>query len=433
MRIFAALVLMASVSTPALAQASRDTLADAVDSAVSNNPTLMAERKARGVADETLNQAKAQMGPQVNLTASYGTQETGIGRQVTTATGSFPEDGTSQRGQVGLEARQSLWSGGSLSAQRDQAMAGVNAAQARLINVEQQTVLSVVSAFVDVRRGERELEIRETNVASLRKQVEAATDRFEVGEVTRTDVSQAQAQQAASEAELAKSKSDLARARAIYEQIVGRPPVQLAEPPLAPALPGSLDEAIGVAMNGNPVLLTARALEQQGERSVDIARGALAPKFDLVGNAGLTDTRYDQSYQDTNVGLFAEFRFPLFNGGLLESKTRGAQLDADKARYQRLATEREVTQQTTTAWHKVIAAREAITASTSRVAAAEVALEGAMQELAVGTRITLDVLDQERELLNARLGKVDAERQAYLAIHELLAAMGRLRPESISK
>jgi len=338
-----------------------------------------------------------------------------------------------QRGQVGLEARQSLWSGGSLTAQRDQARAGVDESQARLLDVEQKTVLSVVTAFVDVRRSERELEIRETNVASLREQVRAATDRFDVGEVTRTDVSQAQAQEAASEAELAKSKSNLARARAVYEQIVGRAPVQLAEPPPAPQLPGTLDEAIGIARAGNPKLLAAQAQEIQGERGVDVARGALAPKFDLVGNAGLTDTRYDQSFQDTNVGVVAEFRWPLFSGGLLQSKTRGAQLEADRARYLRMAAEREVTQETTTAWHEVISAREAITASASRVAAAEVALEGAMQELAVGTRITLDVLDQERELLNARLGLVDAERQSYLAIHQLLAAMGRLRPESIAK
>ena len=200
MRIFAALVLMASVSTPALAQASRDTLADAVDSAIANNPTLMAERKTRGVADEVLNQAKAQMGPQLNVTGSYGTTNSTIGRQVTTATGSFPEDGVNQRGSLGLEARQSLWSGGSLSAQRDQARAGVDESQARLLNAEQETVLSVVTAFVDVRRAERELEIRETNVESLRQQVRAATDRFDVGEVTRTDVSQAQAQAAASEA-----------------------------------------------------------------------------------------------------------------------------------------------------------------------------------------------------------------------------------------
>ncbi len=433
MRIFVALMLMASVSAPAVAQASHDTLAEAVDGAISNNPTLMAERSTRGQADETLKQAQAQMGPQVNLSGNYGTTEQEIGRKFTTPVGTFPLDGRSEKATLGIEARQSLWSGGSLTAQRDQARAGVDASQARYINAEQELVLSVVTAFMDVRRAEKEVEIRETNVASLKEQVKAAKDRFDVGEVTRTDVSQAEAQAAASESEQASAKARLERARAVYEQIVGRPPVQLAEPPAAPALPGTLEEAISVAAKANPNLLAALAQEKAGEKGVDVARGALSPKFDLVGSAGMVETYQDQSFRDTSVGLSAEFRFPLFNGGLLESKTRSAQLDADRARYQRMAVERQVTQQTTTAWHQVIAAREQIAASTSRVAAAQIALEGATQELAVGTRITLDVLDQERELLEARLGQVDAERQYYIAAHQLLAAMGRLRPEIIAK
>lgn len=433
MRIFAALALMASVSAPALAQASHDTLAEAVDSAISNNPTLMAQRKTRAVADETLNQAQAQMGPQLNLSGSYGTQQLEYGRKITTPIGTFPLDGSSQRAQVGIEARQSLWSGGTLTAQRDQARANVDASQARLIDVQQQLVLSVVTAFMDVRRAEKEVEIRETNVSSLKQQVQAAKDRFEVGDVTRTDVSQAESQEAASESALASAKARLEQARATYEQIVGRPPVQLAEPPPAPALPGTLDEAIATARGGNPTLLAARAQETAGERGVDAARGNLSPKFDLVGSAGLIETYQDDTFRDSNVGLVAEFKFPLFNGGLLESKTRGAQLEADRARYERMAIERQVTAQTTTAWHQVIAAREQITASAARVSAAEIALEGAMQELAVGTRITLDVLDQERELLEARLGQVDAERQLYIATHQLLDAMGQLKPEVIGK
>jgi outer membrane protein len=433
MRILAAVLLMASVSAPAFAQASRDTLADAVDSAMSNNPALAAERKSRAFADETLNQTQAQMGPQLNLKGSYGTQQLEYGRTFATPAGNFPLDGSQQRAQVGLEARQSIWSGGSLTAQRDQARAGVDASQARLIGAEQDLVLDVVTAFVDVRRAEQETQIREANVNALRQQVQAAKDRFQVGEVTRTDVAQAEAREAASESDLANAKSQLAHTRAVYEQIVGRPPVQLAAPPAAPQLPGTLEEAISTARSGNPMVASARAQEVAAERGVDVAKGALSPQFDLVGNAGMIETAQNQTFRDTTVGLSAEFRFPLFTSGLLSSKTRGAQLDADRARYQRMAIEREVTAQTTTAWHAVIAAREAITASASRVAAAEVALEGATQELAVGTRITLDVLDQERELLEARLGQVDAERAAYIAVHQLLASMGRLRPELISK
>jgi len=433
MRFLAAAVLMCTVSLPAFAQASRETLADAVDSAIANNPKLMAERKIREFADENLNQAQAQMGPQLNLSGSIGAEYTSVGRQVNTTTGSFPYDGEQQRARLGLEARQSLWSGGSLTAQRDQARSGVDAARAELIGAEQDLVLKVVTVFMDVRRAEREVEIRESNVSALGQQVKAARDRFEVGEVTRTDVAQAEARRAAAEAELAAATSRRAKARADFEQIVGRPPVQLADPPAIPQLPGTLDEAIAIARANNPAILAAKARETQGERGVDVARGRLAPQFDLVGSAGFVSTQQDNTFNDTNVGLSAEFRFPLFDSGLLQSRTRGAQLEADRSRYERMAIERQVTAQVTTAWHQVVATRGEIAASISRVAAAEVALEGAQQELAVGERITLDVLDQERELLEAQLGQVDAERAAYLASHDLLAAMGELKPETVAK
>jgi outer membrane protein len=433
MRFLAAAVLMCSVSAPALAQVSQDTLAEAVDSAIGNNPELLAQGKIRAFADENLNQAEAQMGPQLNLTGSFGAEYTTVGRQVTSASGAFPYDGEQQRATVGLEARQSLWSGGSLSAQRDQAMAGVTAAQAELIGAEQNLVLQVVTVFMDVRRAEREVEIRGRNVSSLGQQVRAARDRFDVGDVTRTDVAQAEAREGASKAELAAATSRRARAHADYEQVVGRPPVQLAAPPQTPVLPASLDEAIAVARANNPAVAAARARETQSERGVDIARGRLAPQFDLVGNAGFVESRQDDTFRDSNVGLVAEFRFPLFDSGLLQSRIRGAQLEADRARYDRMAVERSITAQVTASWNQLIAAREEIAASISRVSAAEIALEGAEQELAVGERITLDVLDQERELLEAQLGQVDAERAAYMAAHELLAAMGELRPELIAE
>lgn len=433
MRFLAAALLLCSVSAPAFAQASRETLADAVDSAIANNPELMAERASREFANENLKQAQAQMGPQLNLSGSLGVEYTSVGRQVNTTTGSFPYDGEQQRARVGLEARQSIWSGGSLSAQRDQARSGVDAARAALIGAEQDLVLQVVTVFVDVRRAEREVEIRESNVNALGQQVKAARDRFEVGEVTRTDVAQAEARRAASEAELAVATSRRAKSRADFERVVGRPPIQLAAPPVIPQLPATLEEAIAVARANNPSILAARAREAAGEKGVDVARGRLAPSFDLVGSAGFVSTQQDNTFNDSNVGLSAEFRFPLFDSGLLQSRTRGAQLEADRGRYERMAIERQVTAQVTTAWHQVVATRGEIAASVSRVAAAEVALEGAQQELAVGERITLDVLDQERELLEAQLGQVDAERAAYLASHDLLAAMGELKPQMIAK
>lgn len=171
MRILAALILMGSVSAPALAQPSQDTLGEAVASAIANNPSLMAERKTRQAADETLNQAQAGMGPQINLQGGLNAQNQDLGRTFSTPSGTFPQDGTGQRANIGLEARQSLWSGGSLTAQRDLARAGVDESQARLIGVEQDLVLSVVSAFMDVRYAESELSIRERNVDALRQRI----------------------------------------------------------------------------------------------------------------------------------------------------------------------------------------------------------------------------------------------------------------------
>jgi outer membrane protein len=286
-----------------------------------------------------------------------------------------------------------------------------------------------VTAYVDVRRAEREVEIRGANVTSLRQQVQAARDRFAVGEVTRTDVAQAEAREAGAVGQLAASRSRLETARATYEQVVGRPPVQLADLPAAPQLPGTLEEALAAARGANLALVAARARETAAEEGVNIAKGEARPRFDLVGNAGMLETYQDRTFRDSSVGLTAQLSIPLYQGGFLSSKTRSARLEADRARYDRMAIEREVTAQTASAWHTVLAAREAIAASQSRVAAAEVALEGANQELAVGTRITLDVLDQEQELLEAQLGLVESERAAYLAIHQLLATIGRLHPE----
>jgi len=292
---------------------------------------------------------------------------------------------------------------------------------------------SVAQATAELRRAEAELAIRTTNVSSLAEQVRAARDRFEVGEVTRTDVAQAEARFAGAEAGLAAARARLDSARAAYEQLVGRPPVQLAEPPPVPSLPADLEAAIAQARSGNPDILAARAAASAAEEAVGVARSELSPRLALSATAGLQETYSDATFRDTNMGLTAQLSVPIYSGGLLASKTREARLRADQSRYEAMAAERAVSARTAAAWHALLAARQAIAASRARVAAAETALDGAQQELAVGTRITLDVLDQESELLEARLGLVDAQRSEYVAAHELLAAMGGLTLESVGR
>lgn len=427
------LAIIAAVAPAAMAQASQETLASAVASALENNPSLQAQRKTRQVADEQLEQAKAAGRPTLGFQGSYGSSDQDLGRTFSLGGQTFPLDGRTERATAGLEARMPLYQGGAIGAQRRSAEAGVDAAEARLRGFEQDLILETVSAFLDVRRAEAEVEIRQTNVDSLRQQVQAASDRFDVGDVTRTDVAQAQSRAAGSEADLAASRSRLAAARSRFEQIVGRPPVQLAPTPALPDIPGTVETARSIAQGENPDLVAARANEKAADEAVGVARGQLRPKLGLTGNAGMIETYQDQTFRDTNVGVVAELSIPLYQGGLASSRTRQARLEADRTRFERMAAERAVSAQVTNAWYALIAAREATAASQSRVAAAGTALEGAEQELAVGTRITLDVLDQERELLEARLGLIDAERAAYLAGNQLLAAIGRLKPDQFGR
>ena len=429
MRMIAAAFLLASISAPALAQASQETLGGSIASAFETNPTLLAQRKTRGTADEALEQARAAMRPSLSLSGSYAALDDKPGQAFTLPNGnSFPPTGLYERATAGLEARQTLYAGGALLAQRRQAEAGVGAAKAKLSSFEQQLVLDVVTAFVDVRRAEQEVAIRETDAGALKQQVQAASDRFKVGAVTRTDVAQAQARHAGSQADLAAAEARRAAARANFERLVGRPAVQLADPPPPPAIPASLEEAIRIGLQENPDLVALRSTEAGARESVGVARGSLRPNLGLVGNAGLTDTYVDNSYKDTSLSLTARLSIPIYQGGLVASRTRSAQLSADKAHYDALAQERQVTAQVTSAWHAVTSARQGIDASQSRVAAAGTAFEGAQQELAVGNRITLDVLDQERELLQARPALVDSQRAEYVAVMQLLAATGRLQP-----
>lgn len=430
MKRLALAILLTGISAPAFAQAAHETLGGAVSSALENNPDILAQRKQRAIADESLEQARAQMRPQVNLSASASADHVKSGQFFTTPDGkTFPPQGSLQRDSVGVEARQSIYSGGGLTGQRKQAEAGVSIAGQQLRSDEQKLMLDVVSAYMEVRRAEEEFRVRTENVDALRQQVRAANDRFNVGDVTRTDVAQAQSRSAGSESALATARARLAAARANFERLVGRPGLQLDAPPPPPAIPVTLEEAISAAMRDNPDLAAYRAAETRAEGGVDVARGGLRPRLDIVGSAGLQDTYVDDRLQDTNASLRAELKIPLFSGGLASSRTRSARLSLDQARLETRAFERQVVQRTTIAWNQVIAAREAMTSSTARVAAARVALEGSQQELSVGTRNTLDVLDQETELLESQLNLVDSERQAYVAVHELLAAMGRLSPQ----
>ena len=199
-----------------------------------------------------------------------------------------------------------------------------------------------------------------------------------------------------------------------------------AEPPPFPPLPANVEEAFTDAVANNPSILAAREDLRAASAGVDEARAAGRAQISLVGTAGVQETYGDTGQRDTSVSAVAQGRIPLFSGGAVKAQVNSAKLQREQARRRIDAFETQVRAQVAQSWYGYDAATRAIEASRRQVEAAEIAYEGAKQELAVGVRTTLDVLDQEQQLFEARLALVGAERDAYVAAHQLLRATGGL-------
>ncbi|ACT59019.1 TolC family outer membrane protein [Hirschia baltica] len=401
-----------------------ESLADSISAAYQRNPSILAQRKIRMIADERLSQAHALKRPQVSVSSSAGYA---ISRNGRTAFADFEAPQTT----FGLEVRQSLWNGGRNDAAIGEAAAGVTQAESQLFAFEQDMILNVVTNYMDVLASEAEVDIRKNNVSVLVRQVEAASDRFEVGEVTRTDVAQAQARYSGAKAQLSTAQANLVANRAVFQELVGRWPTQLEAVNFTPDYPEGLDDAINAAMEYNPDLVASKASVKASEQRLRSAKGQNRPDISIVGAAGLSQTYQDDTFNNENASVVAQLTLPLYTGGRISSQIRASALERDQLRLQHRAAERSVLVQVTRAWHSALASQRTIEASQQQVEAAQIAFDGAEQELAVGLRTTLDLLDQEQELLDAQLALVQANRTHYIAVHQLLAAMGALTPESL--
>jgi outer membrane protein len=403
--------------------ASAEDLADAVASAYRTNPTLDSARFAAQAAGEGVNQSRSAFRPDIDVNGSAGfrSAESEINGVTNPRQDLAP-------GSVQVQASQSLYTGGRRDAQRTIANGQVDVAQERLRNAEQGVLLGVVTAYVDVRRDMEQVDIRANNVAVLTRQLQAARDRFEVGEITLTDVAQAEARLAGANAGLAAAQAQLESSRAAYREVVGEPAGALVAPPPAPALPQSLDEAIAFAFEHNPAVLVAEAAVSIAEAQVQVEASALRPQVSVVGSA---QRAWEQSLPDQRTDSFsaaAQVTVPLYEGGFARSRMRQARFNIERAEADAEAARRQVAADVTAAWSAVMASRRVIVASQEQVRANQLAFEGVEQEQQVGLRTTLDVLNAEQELLESRLTLVRADRDAYVAAHQLLAAIGALEP-----
>jgi len=421
----AVLVLLSSAS---FAQA--ETFQEALISVYNGNPRLQAERARVREVDETYIQARAQGRFTATASGSYGTTTTrssGV---------SFFGDGSDTYANgdpkaAQLQVIQPLYQGGRVKALKQQAKTSILAAREGLRNAEQSLFLSAANAYIDVIRDEETARIRRNNVMVLSRQQLAAQARFDVGEGTRTDIAQAQSRQAGAEAGLAQAEAQLQASRAAYTRTIGHPPVDLQRVPKF-VLPRSLEIAIGLARENNPQLLAAYFNEEAAESAVNVAKSASRPVISLNGTAGIARDQVLSIREADQASLTAQISIPIFSGGLNRSRVRQAKHAKTRLAFETRDTELAVDQTVAQIWAQLDAARLSLKASRQQVTAAQVAFEGVDLEQQVGTRTTLDVLNAEQEVLNAKLSVIDAERNLNAATFQLLTTIGVFDVEGIS-
>jgi outer membrane protein len=416
---------------PSMAEA--ETLADAIAAAYSNNPTLEAARATARATDENFAQARAGFLPQVDLNASYGVRRTdGI------AKGPDAKLSDTEPAAYGISATQQLLTGGRRGGQLKLAGANIDQAQEQLRSIEQSVLLQAISAYVDVRRDQQVVIIRTNNVEVLQRQLDEANARFEVGDLTKTDVSQAEARLAGSQAQLSTARSQLAATRANYEAIIGVPPGALEAEPPPPVLPVSVDDAIDKGLEGNPDYRRLVEAERGAKAQIQIDQSDLLPQVTLSGAInrnldGASTNSPVSGYTETETSsASANFTIPLFEGGFSRSRVRQSKENLRRAEAQTEGARRNVISTVTAAWNNLDATRQVVMSSREQVTANELALEGTREEFSVGLRTTLDVLNAEQELLDSRLTLVRAERDAYVAAHALLQTMGALDGKTLA-
>jgi outer membrane protein len=286
----------------------------------------------------------------------------------------------------------------------------------------------VVQAYLDVVRDQALVEVNRNNVAVLRKQLEATQDRFRVGEVTRTDVAQAEASLAQAVGQLVTAQGNLEISRAEYVRAVGHPPGTLMLPRDRPALPATQEEAVSLAGNNNFNVVSATFTELAARDNIDVVRGQLLPQISVVGTLSrLRDQSFNFKGDLTNSAqITAQLTMPLYEGGAIYSQTRQAEQTVGQRRSQVDDARRAAVQTATQNWSTLQAARASISSFAQAVRAAQIALEGTQQEALVGTRTVLDVLIQNQTLLTTQSQLITAEHDAALAEFNVTAATGRL-------
>jgi len=411
-------VATAAAIAASASAASCETLIGAMTKAYQYNSSLNQARAGVRVTDESVPLAKSGWRPQITGTGSVNyTSRT----PVDITTGSF-----------GVSISQTLFDGFQTLNNVRAAEANVRASRESLRNTEQNILFDAASAFMDVIRDRQIAVLRERNLKFLNEQVRAARSRLEVGEGTRTDVAQAQAGQAAAVAQLSAARAQAESSAAVYRQVIGDPPdKKLTGATGARNLPKNLDGALAEGANNHPAILAAKNSVDAASFSVKSKEGQLLPNLSASAGVshGYQKTVPFPSSSDGNsdtASIGATLTVPIYRGGAVSAQVRQAKEQLGQARIGVDVAYDQVRAAITSAWTQYIAAKESAVANKAAVAAAQLALNGVIEERNVGQRTTLDVLNAQADVITAQISQASAERDVVVASYAILSATGQL-------
>ena len=418
--------------------ASADTLREALVSTYNTNPTITAQREVLKGTDASVAIARAAGRPTVGATV-------GVNRDLTRSGIIRLQSGNDKDITVsgGADLSMPLYQGGTVKNNVKAAKTRVEAGRATLRAVEGDIFTEAVAAYMDVIRDRAIVELNNNQVGVLTTNLQATRDRFEIGDLTRTDVAQSEARLELARSSLTTARARLSSSEENYRRVIGRRPDSLAPPPPLPPLPNSPEQAVRIALASNPDLLAINRAAVAAGYDVRTARGTRLPTVSGVLSGDYVNTLTSNNFTNvlgqpedppnsgTQTAIGLSGRIPIYQGGLPAARIRQAQAAEAQTLEQVVGTERAVVATTRSAYAAYRAANEAIQSNQTAVSANELALEGARAEQSVGTRTVLDVLNAEQELLNSQVQLVTARRDAYVAGFQLLNAMGQAEAQDL--
>lgn len=404
-----------------------ETILGAMAKAYENNPDLNAARAALRAVDENVTIARSGMRPHITGVAEAEASRTRLDERP--AFGSRWSDRFTTS--FGVSITQQIFDGFQTANSVKAAEANVLATRESLRANEMSILLAAAEAYANIARDQQVVSIRKQNLAFLREQLGAAQARLQVGEGTRTDVSLAEAELAAAQALLTAAISQLKQSEAVYVQIVGEAPKGIKQPsPARKAMPSSLDQAVASGMREHPAILSAQRSVDAAGYNVKAAEGAMLPGVSLQGDVYHSGNSANRGSDNVTGAITARVTVPIYQGGAEYGQIRRAKEQLGESRILVDSARMDVQRMIVTAYSQFEAAQAAISANQAQISAANMALEGVIEERNVGQRTTLDVLNAQQNVLDARESLVASQRNAVVASYSLLAATGRLTVRS---